>query len=306
MVRALRGATRDPALPRVRGRQARPPSRHRARDVRDGRALRRGGRPVAGHDRPGRVRRPLPHTRRREPVVAQAPRLPRPGELPGRVVHDGALARGAGRPRREARRRRRDRLDRHPGRHRERAKGARPFRVPADAELQHAGAQRPARPGVPARGQAVVRGAPADVRAVRGRRAVPGARASGVRGLRRGAPAHVRGGLGPRRHQLAVLRLLRLPQRRGRQRDGRRVHAGADPRDRARARRGGAPLALAPHRDPADVRRHRLLRGLQPGERPPGRRAALADREDHGARDPDGRRRVRARRDRLRDSASTR
>ena len=34
--------------------------------------------------------------------------------------------------------------------------------------------------------------------------------------------------------------------------------------------------------------------------------AALADRDDHAARDPDGRRRVRARRDRLRDSASTR
>ena len=113
-------------------------------------------------------------------------------------------------------------------------------------------------------------------------------------------------GWAARRHQLAVLRLLRLPQRRGRERDGRRVHAGADPRDRARARRGGPPLALAPHRDAADVRRHRLLRGLQPGERPPGRRAALADREDHAARDPDGRRRVRARRDRLRDSASTR
>ena len=127
-----------------------------------------------------------------------------------------------------------------------------------------------------------------------------------VRGLRRGAPAHVRGGLGARRHQLAVLRLLRLPQRRGRERDGRRVHAGADPRDRARPRRRGAALALAPHRDAADVRRHRLLRDLQPGERPPGRRAALADREDHAARDPDGRRRVRARRDRLRDSASTR
>ena len=222
-------------------------------------------RPLAGLDRPRRrVRGALPDPRRREPVDAEATRLPRPRELRGGVVRDGALARGAGGAGRKAGGRGRHGLDRHPGDHRDRGARAGAVGVPADAELQHARAQRAARPGRAARDQAHVRRAPADGRAGRGGRAVPGAREAGLRGLRRGAPAHVRGGLGAGRHQLAVVRLHRLPQRRGGERNGRRVHARADPPDRARPGGGGAALAVAPHRDEADVRRHRLLRGLQP------------------------------------------
>ena len=69
-------------------------------------------------------------------------------------------------------------------------------------------------------------------RAVRRRRAVPGPDQGRVRGHAGRAPADVRGGLEPRRHQLAVLRLHRLLLKPGRQQHRGRVHAPEDPRDR--------------------------------------------------------------------------
>ena len=300
MDRALRGAARDPRATSTTSPTGSTCAATSSSRRGDGAAYDEEA-DAGGHDRPGRVRRRVLHLRRRESLVAEAPRLPGARDFQGewyqtaewpherRRLHGkrvGVVGTGSTGiqviPQIAAGRAHLTVFQRTPN-----------YSMPA-----HNG---PLDPDVQASSSARYRERRRLARAVEagGRCPAPSIARCEVSGEERRRIFEA--GWARRRHRLALVRLQRRPQRPGGERDGRRVHAREDPRDRARPCRGGAPLPVAPHRHEADVRRHRLLRDLQPRQRRPGRRPTPPITGDHAARAPDGRRRVRARRDRLRD-----
>ena len=278
MERAVSGPTGDPALPQPRRRPLRPSARHRAEHARRARALRR--RALGGHHR-GRhsILGDLLRHGVRLPVVGAPADVRRARRLRGRLVPQRALAGGGRRARRQARRRDRHGLDRHPADPAARRAGRAPVRVPADGELQHARAQRAARSRGPAGDQGrLPRAAPARARVAERRADVASRRAAaalGARGHAGGARARLRARLGPGRDRGRDARVQRHRRQRRGERHGRRLRARQDPRDRrGPGHRGGAVPDQPPGRDQAHLRRHRLLRDLQPRQRDARRRRA--------------------------------
>ena len=147
--RALSGPAGDPALPRPRRRPLRPAPRHRAatrawrRCATTSRARRWHVTTEDGARVLGDV---LRHGRRAACRSPHRPAIEGLDDFDGDWYHSARWPHGRRRPRRQARRRDRHRLDRHPADPAARRAGGAPVRVPADAELQHARAQPAARP----------------------------------------------------------------------------------------------------------------------------------------------------------------
>ena len=143
--RALPDAAGDPALPQPRRRPLRPAPRHPASSTRVTAAhVRRATRTLDGHapttaTRSRRASASWPSAACRRPTC---PTSRGSTTFEGDWYHTGALAARGRRLHRQARRRHRHRLVRHPGDPADRRAGRAPDRLPAHAELQHPGAQR--------------------------------------------------------------------------------------------------------------------------------------------------------------------
>ena len=148
MDRALRHPARDPALRQPRRRPLRPAPRHQVHDPGRVGRLRRGRAALARHA-PTRATTSRPSTS----IMAvgclstsKMPEIPGVEEFQGNWYHTGSLAPRGRRLHRAAGRRHRHRVLGDPVDPDHRRAGGAPDRVPADAELQPAGEERPARP----------------------------------------------------------------------------------------------------------------------------------------------------------------
>ena len=258
-------------------------SRHPAEHPRRCRGARRGRRHVDRHHgrRRGAHRAARDHGDR-VPLGAEGARGAGRGHVRrGDPPHRPLAARGR-RLHRQARRGRSGPARRASSRSRVIAEQAsRAHRVPAHAQLQRPGVERPAGPGHRARGRrGLRRAAPADPRVLH-EHPLPGQRQGRPGGLRRGAPARARGALRGGRAEHGR-RVHRRHDRPGGERARRRVLPPQDPRARRGPRgRRGADAALAPVGHEAPVRGHGVLRDVQPRRRDarrPALRAARGDR----------------------------
>ena len=240
--RALPGPAGDPALPRATSPTASTCGRdiqlrHAGRRRRPSTTRRAAGRSAPRRARPSRAQ--FVHHGDGLPVGGAGAGDPGPGALRGRVVPHRPLAARGRRLHRQAGRRDRHRLDRHPVDPGDRAATRRTLYV----------FQRTANFSVPARN------APLDPEVERSwkdryaqqretqRRsmlgvAIPPGRAVGAGGLRGGAAAHATRSAGSRAAACrSSLSFTRPPRRRARERHGGRVRPGEDPRDRRATRR---------------------------------------------------------------------
>ncbi len=198
------------------------------------------------------------------PVIGQRAEDRGPRDLRRDLVPHRSLAARDGRPRRQARRVDRHRLDRHPGDAGARGAGGAPHRVPAHGELQRAGPQRPGGPRLPRGGQGQLRRHPRQGPRLHQRPSLRRLRHIGARRLRRGAAGPLRGGLGGRRPALSR-HLQRPAARQGGERDGVRLHPLQDPRGRHRSGQGRDPDPQGPSlRVQAAADRQPLFRDVQP------------------------------------------
>ena len=275
MERAVSDRARDPALPEPRRRPLRPAPRHPAEHSRRRGALRRASAALADRDRGrGAILGEVLRDGVRMPVVGRtAPHFDGLDEFEGDWYHTARWPAGRGRARRQARRRDRDRLDRDPADPAARQAGGAPVRLPAHRELQHAGAQRAARPGAAAGGQGRLSGAAAAGARVAQRRPALAPRcrpaALGARSRAPGARSHLRARDGPRAGSAGCC------SRSTTSTSNAEANGTAAEFVRSKIRQivqdPATAEALCPtdasDRHQADLRRHRLLRDLQPRQR---------------------------------------
>ena len=184
--RALRHPARDPSLRQPRRRPLRPAPRHPVQDACRVGLVRRGRAAVARAHRPGRPRLgPARDHGGRLPVDVEDAGDPGRRGLPGQLVPHRSLAARGRRLHRAACGGHRHRVVGDPVDPDVRRAGGAADGVPAHAELQPAGEERPARPADDGRAQGALPAAPPGGSRERLRRPQPGAREVGARGDRR-------------------------------------------------------------------------------------------------------------------------
>ncbi len=292
VARALRGATRDRAVPQSRCRPVRSPETHPVR--RQGRVghLRRVVRNLDRRaDRRDRAPRALPRRRDGRALGAVLPRGRGARRLPGRIVPHGLVALDPGRLRGEASSGDRNGLERRPADPGDRRRRGRPDRLPTQRQLVHTTQQRADHARRTSPTPRRLRSDTRDARHVSQWLPPPHPRSRHVRRLGRGALRLLRKDVAEQGFFQAHQSLHRPAGRSRRERAVVRVHRREDPEHRHRSRdRAEADPPRPPLRGEAASVRDLLLRGVQPTERLARRRQGDTDPAHDRERDRDERR----------------